>query len=191
MKITLASLLIFLCFLVSGCCTKNGCHKKPSAYKPKTFYLDVGNIMIIDDSYSDSRQESNQFVPSTLVPDLQRWVRDHFVAHGKKGRALIRVIDGRVTMAEVGEGREERDMQANVILSVEFVDAGSNLVGKITVRVTAEKRFSISSWSLEHQNEVRTSLWTQITERMEQQFYDRFMQSKLVKGRSGARDPAP
>lgn len=180
MKTNLANILIFLCLLISGCCGKGGCKKNP-VYIPKLFYLDVASVVIIDDTATTNQRTSNQFVPSSLVPDLQKWANEHFVAHGKTGRALVRIIDGRVTTMEVGEKSEDREMEANVIMSVEFIDTDPTLRGKILIRATISKNFSTLGWSQGRQQHIRAFLIERVFESIEQQFYKQFLQQKLVK----------
>ncbi len=165
----LARSALFLAICLGGCKHKVQPPVAP-AYLPKQFPLNVKNITIIDETSFKATNDSNALFPQTLSSQLQAWARSAFVGKGSTGSALVRILDGRITMETPAHDKNKRDMQANVIVSLEFVGPSASSQAKITVRSTCQREFTILGWSAERQESLYKEVWQQLAIDLDQEF---------------------
>tara|TARA_R110002050_G_scaffold44262_2_gene105545 strand:- start:4545 stop:5186 length:642 start_codon:yes stop_codon:yes gene_type:complete len=94
LKRIIFSLLTVL--LVSGCVQEAKVDMPGFNYMEKKIFLNVASIHVINEYKPQEKDLNKYMLPASIISELDHWLRNRFIAAGKKGTAVIRILNANV-----------------------------------------------------------------------------------------------
>ena len=127
-------------------------------YMEKKIFLNVGAIQVVNEYRPEKKDLDKTMLPASIIPELEHWLRNRFIAAGDQGAAVITILNAGVIergLSELGNIHETLTVglpdkfgaSAQVVIEVqntkEFVEGKSevSLNRSITVESDVKMMF--------------------------------------------------
>ena len=105
MELKFPILSLITIFFTAGCVREAQVDMPGFNYMENKIFLDVRNIKVINRYQPERKDLAKAMLPASIIPELEHWIRNRFVAAGSKGVAVITILDAKV----VEQGLSELD----------------------------------------------------------------------------------
>lgn len=72
-------------------------------YMDKKIFLNIGAIQVVNEYRPEKKDLNKTMLPASIIPELEHWLRNRFIAAGDQGVAVIRIVDAGIVERGLSE----------------------------------------------------------------------------------------
>ncbi len=109
MKLKFPILSLLIIFLMTSCVREAKVDMPGFNYMEKKIFLNIGSIQVVNQYRPEKKDLNKTMLPASIIPELEHWLGNRFIAAGNQGVAIIRIVDAGIIergLCELGNTHE-------------------------------------------------------------------------------------